>query len=99
MNTDKKPFLDTQRIENASLKLRACNHRFRLAILNILNNEGPVDLPHLVKSLGLRTEYVAGHLEFLLKTGLVFRLPNGSFDLNVENLAAINASLKGFSRK
>ncbi|GAB4261851.1 MAG: hypothetical protein Kow0027_29360 [Saprospiraceae bacterium] len=97
MNTDKKPFLDSKLIESASLKLRACNHRFRLAILNTLNNEGPVDLPFLVEELNLNQTYVVEQLQFLIDAGLVFAFADGNFELDKEKIDAINASLRVFA--
>ncbi len=97
MNTDRKPFLDSKLIECASLKLRAFNHRFRLAILNILNSHGPADLPFLVAQLGLSQDYVSEQIEFLINAGLVFVLPDGSFEVDSEKIAAINSSLRVFA--
>lgn len=99
MSAENKPFLDSKLIESASLKLRACHHRFRFAILNILNSEGPVDLPYFVRELELSQSYISEQLDFLINSGLVTALPDGNFELKSEKIAAINASLRVFAMK
>ncbi len=72
MNTNKKntPF-DCKLVPLALMRARACNHRFRLQILEELMNADSLFADELAEALELDPTYVLDHLHFLEETGLI----------------------------
>jgi DNA-binding transcriptional ArsR family regulator len=99
MSTKNPPCLNGDKVETATTRLRAFNHRHRFAIITKLLDGGGMAPSKLAASLRLNESYIMEHLTVLLQTGMVnsIDVTDGvKFVANKRAIRKVNEALQSF---
>lgn len=99
MNTSKIPCLNSDRVEQATLTLRAYKHPNRYDIIGRLLDHGPMSSGEIASYLNLGELYISEQLEILCSNDLVFASHSEKgtfFSANVSKLLRIKEVVQEF---
>lgn len=88
----KKLLLDVNKLENAASKLRAMAHPMRIAILEMLDDRGKMNVTEIYHKLNIEQACASHHLNILKNKGVLISQRDGKqiyYSLKSESLTEI----------
>ncbi|MBK8567876.1 MAG: helix-turn-helix transcriptional regulator [Saprospiraceae bacterium] len=100
MSTKNPPCLNGEKVEMATARLRAFNHKHRFAIITELLDNGGMNPTRLAANLRLTESYIMEHLLVLQHSGMVNSIDltdEVRFVANKRAIRKVNAALRSFT--
>lgn len=95
--TDENFSIDFLQLKKAALILRALNHKLRLQIIKLIDEQDKIAVTDVYVKLRLEQSVASQHLAILRRAGLVNTERDGKFiyySLDYENIQSLNSFVK-----